>query len=213
MTQYWLFFLLGLGGGALFATMAQSTVLTFKGSGVINIAVGAMAMYTAYTYAGLRESQLMIPPVPNPLALVEGVGGWFGASWDLPDWPTFVHFSSPVATPLAFVISIAIAAILGLVVHLLVFRPVRDAPPLAKTVASAGVLLVLQAICILRFGTSDIQTPPILPSSAVHTAGGTLPSNRFLLLGIAVIITLVLAAVFRWTRTGWAIRAAAENEA
>ena len=60
MTQYWLFLLLGLGGGALFATMAQSTVLTFKGSGVINIAVGAMAMYTAYTFAGLRESRLMI---------------------------------------------------------------------------------------------------------------------------------------------------------
>ena len=109
-------------------------------------------------------------------------------------------------------ISIGIAAILGLAVHLLVFKPLRNAPPLAKTVASAGVLLVLQAVCILRFGTADIQTAPILPSTGIDTAGGTVPSNRFLLLGIAAIITLLLAAVFRRTRTGWAIRAAAEHE-
>lgn len=212
MTQYFLFFLLGLGGGALFATMAQSAVLTFKGSGVINIAVGGMAMYVAYTYAGLREGRLMVPPLPNPLAIVEGVAGWFGAHLDLPSWPSFVHFSSPVASPTAFAVSIAVAALLGLVAHLLIFKPLRDAPPLAKTVASTGLLLVLQAICILRFGTANIQVKAMMPGKVVHVAGSAVPLNRFLLLGIAVVISVVLTIVFKRTRIGWAVRAAAENQ-
>ena len=41
----------------------------------------------------------------------------------------------------AFLIALGVAAMLGLLVHLLVFRPLRGAPLLAKIVATVGVLL------------------------------------------------------------------------
>ena len=51
----------------------------------------------------------------------------------------------------ALALSLAFSVILGLVIHWLIFRPLRDAPVLAKVVASVGLLLVLQAIVIRRF--------------------------------------------------------------
>jgi branched-chain amino acid transport system permease protein len=45
-----LFALLGLGAGALIAGLGLSIVLTFRGSGVINLAAGAFAMLAGYAY-------------------------------------------------------------------------------------------------------------------------------------------------------------------
>ena len=61
-------------------------------SGVINFANGAIAMYCAYFYSLLRrEGDILVPPLPNPLVLIEGPVNWFRESGDfidLPDWPT-----------------------------------------------------------------------------------------------------------------------------
>ena len=54
MSQILLFILLGLGPGALIAGLALGVVLNFRGSGVINLAVGAIAMFAAYVFYGLR---------------------------------------------------------------------------------------------------------------------------------------------------------------
>ena len=40
----------------------------------------------------------------------------------------------------AFIIALLMAAVLGLLIHVLVFRPLRGAPLLAKVVATVGVL-------------------------------------------------------------------------
>jgi branched-chain amino acid transport system permease protein len=44
MDQVLLFALLGLGSGALIAGIALAVVLTYRGSGIINIATGGVAM-------------------------------------------------------------------------------------------------------------------------------------------------------------------------
>src|SRR6185369_7906026 len=57
-----------------------------------------------------------------------------------------------VPTPLAFLIAIAMAVVLGLAAHFLVFRPLRNAAALGKVVASVGVMLCLQGVAQLNFG-------------------------------------------------------------
>ena len=108
--------------------------------------------------------------------------------------------------------AVLVAALLGLLLHFLVFRPLRSAPPLAKTVASVGVTLVLQAVIVLRFGTEDVTMTPVLPQKTIETLGGTVPVNQFILLGIVILIAIALALIYRKTRIGLATRAAAENE-
>lgn len=49
-----LFAVLGLGAGALIASIAIGVVLVYRGSGVINVAMGAIAMVAAYVFWALR---------------------------------------------------------------------------------------------------------------------------------------------------------------
>src|SRR3954471_19559130 len=64
MDQIVLFALLGLGTGALIAGIGLGVVLTYRGSGVINVATGAMAMAAGYAFYSLKTV------VDTPVALV-----------------------------------------------------------------------------------------------------------------------------------------------
>lgn len=214
MDQYLLFLLVGLGTGAIFAALALGIVLAYKGSGVINFAHGAMAGYIAYTYDALRsEGELVVPPLPNPLAVVEGIANrWLGQSLDLPDFPTFIDLGGRQTFLAALFISLAVAALLGLLLHLLVFRPLRYAPTLAKVVAAVGIMLMLQATLGLRFGTTPRNVQAILPTDGIEVFGGRVAYDRFILAAIIVALAASLWALFRFTRFGLATRAASENE-
>ncbi len=67
--QFLLFSLLGLGIGALIAGIALGVVLFYRGSGVINLATGGIAMFAGYTYWSLRTG-LFGPDIPTAPALV-----------------------------------------------------------------------------------------------------------------------------------------------
>ena len=65
---------------------------------------------------------------------------------------------------------------------------------------------------LLGFGTGAKPIPNIFPTGTVTVADVSIPVNRFWMTGIVVVITLVLVALYRWTRFGLATRAASENE-
>jgi branched-chain amino acid transport system permease protein len=207
--------LLGLGTGALVAAIALAVVLTYRGSGVVNFASAATAMYAAYVYDGLRrDGTLFLPPLPNPLALVEGLVHFAGGDgFTVPHWPTDVSFGSGLDFWPALVVTLAVSAVMGALFHLLVFRPLRHAPPLAKVVASVGLLIVLQAVVVLRFGGTPRPVQPILDKTPVDLPRDTtIPQDQLLLAGLVIVLAVALWALFRFTRFGLATRAAAENE-
>jgi branched-chain amino acid transport system permease protein len=207
--------LLGLGTGALVAAIALAVVLTYQGSGVVNFASAATAMYAAYVYDGLRrDGTLFLPPLPNPLALVEGLVHFAGGDgFTVPHWPTDVSFGSALDFWPALVVTLAVSAGMGALFHLLVFRPLRHAPPLAKVVASVGLLIVLQAVVVLRFGGTPRPVQPILDKTPVDLPRDTtIPQDQLLLAGLVIVLAVALWALFRFTRFGLATRAAAENE-
>jgi branched-chain amino acid transport system permease protein len=207
--------LLGLGTGALVAAIALAVVLTYRGSGVVNFASAATAMYAAYVYDGLRrDGTLFLPPLPNPLALVEGLLHWMGGDgFSVPHWPTELSFSSPLEFWPALSLTLVVSAVMGALFHLLVFRPLRHAPPLAKVVASVGLLIVLQAVVVLRFGGTARPVQPILEKTPVDLPRDTtIPQDQLVLAGLVILLAVGFWALFRFTRFGLATRAAAENE-
>lgn len=192
MSDILLFAALGLGGGALTAALGLGVVLTWRGSGVVNLAAGAMAMFTAYVYWDLRtQGALFLPPFSVELR----AGG--------------------LGTVPAFAVAMVVAGVVGALLYTLVFRPLREAPPLAKMIASAGVLLTTQAVVILEFGTGAKSVPDILPNGpddVFNLFGVDVPVNRVLLAAVAVVLALGLWALFRYSGYGLATAAAAENE-
>src|SRR5262245_58029281 len=69
LEQILLFAFLGLGTGALIAGIALGVVLFYRGSGVINLATGAIAMFAGYPFWSLRTG-IFGPDFPTPAALV-----------------------------------------------------------------------------------------------------------------------------------------------
>lgn len=207
----------GIAQGALIAAIGLGVVLTYRGAGVVNFANATVAMYAAYVYAGLRSrGELFVPPLPNPLALVEGVVHWFQATdtLDLPDWPTRVSWAGPMGMPAALALSVLFCVLLGLLLHLGVFRPLRNAPMLAKIVASVGVLLLLQAVVVRRFATNAQTIKPLgfVGKDLVDLGLFTITEEQLFVALLVVAFAAVLGALFRRTRFGLATRAAAENE-
>jgi branched-chain amino acid transport system permease protein len=155
-------------------------VLTYRGSGVLNLATGAVAMVAGYLFYSLDT------------------GGIFGL--DLATAPALI---------VAFLLTIA----LGVAIDYGVFRRLRTASPLAKLVASMGLLLTAQAAIVLIFGTAGRDAPSVLPKNIITVFDVGIPADRFWLTGIVLVATAILWALYRWTRFGLATRAASESEA
>jgi len=116
----------------------------------------------------------------------------------------------PTAPAVAAALALTVA--LGAAVELVVFRPLRGSPPVARLVASLGVLLTAQATITLIDGGGGRIAPSVLPTGLVTFAGARIPADRFWLTGIVVLAAAALWALYRWTRFGLATRAAAESE-
>ena len=206
---------LGLGSGALIAGLALSIVVTYRGSGVVNFSSGAIAMYSGYVFWGLRNTgKFSIIPLPNPFAPVEGLGHDLGFhSLRLPHWPTFVSVGGHWSFWPALLATLGLAMLVGLLMHLCIFRPIRYAPALAKVVVTIGLLITLQSIIVLRYTANAQAFNSFLPSWAIHLPDNIfIPVDQIILLGSVLIVAIALIAIYRWSKFGLRTRAAAENE-
>ena len=70
----------------------------------------------------------------------------------------------------ATTLALLMACLLGLLAHLLVFRPLRNAPALGKVIGAVGIMLYLQAVASLNFGAEARQNPGFLPSTSGDNA-------------------------------------------
>jgi branched-chain amino acid transport system permease protein len=157
-------------------------VATYRGSGIVNVSVGAVAMLAGYSFWSLTDGEFAsLPMVP------------------------------------ALIVSLLFVLVVGALIELLAFRPLRTASPLAKLVSSLAVLLIAQASMLLAFGTSPhtsrVLVLPSDPSDNVRLSTTVVvPVDRFILAGLVIALAAALWALYRWTRFGLATRAASENE-
>ena len=191
MSVHVIFLILGLANGAVFASLALALVVTYRSSGVLNFATSAIALYGAYTFALLRKGELLI--------LVPGLPAKMDLGWSFP-------------TGLAIVASLALSSLLGLLLYLVVFRPLRRAPAMAKAVASIGVLVVLTGLIAVRLGTRPVAVDDVFPSDIWMIGDVRISSDRVWVAIAVLVVAGLLWTLFRFTPFGLSTRAAAETE-
>ncbi|GAA2879381.1 hypothetical protein GCM10010472_41590 [Pseudonocardia halophobica] len=182
------FVVLGLGLGAIYIGLGTGLLLVHRATGIINFAQGAMAMWGAFVFAQLRLDGTLVFPI---------------GSIELERRP-------PVAV--AALIGLATAFLLGLLVHYVIFRPVRHAPVLAQVVVSVAVMITLQALVVLRFGPNNIDVDSLIPEDSFTLLGADIPTRELVMAAIMVLLAAAVWAYLRFTRAGVATRAASENE-
>ena len=193
MTDYLFFILLGTGAGAIIAAFGLGLVVTYQGSGLVNFAYGAMATWSGYVYAELRQGAYPFP---------------------IPGLPDRYHFGDDVGIWWAFLLALLTAALMGLVVYQLVFKPLYRAPALANIVASVGLVIVITSLIERRFAdNAGLRVDAILPREPVTIMDGvTVPRDGLWLVLIVLLMATAVWVASRYTRLGLATRAAAGNE-
>lgn len=205
----------GIGAGGVYALLACGIVVAFRGSGVINFAHGGVAAYAAYNFDELREpgrGNIYLPwvdPIPEWGVLQK---------LRLNNLPVRIHIMEDPPTWFAVFVALAMAALIGAMMHFLVFRPLRNAPTLAKVIGSVGVFIYLGAVALKNFSNSNRNDPgwwgfdSTSDPFTIPLTDKTMPGSNIWLAGSALVVGGLLYLFFRYSRFGIATRAADENE-
>jgi branched-chain amino acid transport system permease protein len=109
----------------------------------------------------------------------------------------------------AFLVTLVASFLGGMAIERIVIRPVENAPVLAAVVVTIGLLLIFNSVAgwIFTYTLQEFPSP-----FADRTLFGALMTTRDLgVIGVTLVMLLMLFAFFRFTATGLAMRAAAQN--
>ena len=110
----------------------------------------------------------------------------------------------------AFLLTVGIAFVLGVVIERIVIRPVENAPVLAVVVVFIALLVILNSIAgwIYTYTIKAFPSPfPKEPLFGIRY----MSSHEIGAIGITLVVLALLYAFFRFTPLGLAMRAAAQN--
>jgi ABC-type branched-subunit amino acid transport system ATPase component/ABC-type branched-subunit amino acid transport system permease subunit len=117
-------------------------------------------------------------------------------------WPSGLATATVVAGAAAF----------GALFHLLVMGRLAQASAFVKLIATLGMLVAVEQAVIMHWGTDPLVLAPFLPTSSVSFGHGIdVGADRLIILGIVVVISLAGGGWMRFTRTGLAVSAVAED--
>ena len=158
-------------------------------------------------YALVAIGYTLIFGVLNLLHLAHGevfmVGAYVGLVLGLAGFPAWAILAGAMLG----------AAALGVLVERVAFRPVRNrgshVTPLMTTIA---VGLVLQHVVVKIFGAEPVAFPAPFASVSIALGPVTLTTLQLIILGTSVVLMALLEIFLRFTTTGMAIRATAENQ-
>lgn len=105
-----------------------------------------------------------------------------------------------------------IVGLIGIVVEMLVLRPVYKAPELFQLVATFGVILVIQDLTLLVWGADDFLGPraPGL-KGIIRIMGEPIPKYDLALIALTPFVAFALWWLITKTRTGILVRAATQD--
>jgi len=110
---------------------------------------------------------------------------------------------------MAFIVGIALVAVAGMILHLLVIRPVLDSAPINQLLVTGGVLFLLQAVATMAFGVEFKNLGVQLGS---WSAGDMFFSwKRIITFAVSLIAMAALWYFLRRTYIGTAIRAISQD--
>jgi branched-chain amino acid transport system permease protein len=112
----------------------------------------------------------------------------------------------------SFLLTLAFAAVLGILMERVLLRPMIGEPVISVIMLTLGLASVLKAIVQGIWGTETMPYPQIFPTAPVMI--GPLPVSQGYLwsMGSIAVLLVLFSAFFRYTRDGIAMRATAFSQ-
>jgi branched-chain amino acid transport system permease protein len=113
---------------------------------------------------------------------------------------------------LSIILAICTAVIMGLVIERLALRPLVGQPVLAVIMMTIALASVIEGIAILAWGGEYKTYYDSLPSFNLSLGEISIPPQSLMGLVVSGVVVGVLIIIFRFTKSGLAMRATAEDE-
>jgi len=158
---------------------------------------------TGGIYASLALALVMIYQATHLVNFAQGELAMFATyfAWSLidagvPYWP-------------AFLLTVAFAFVLGVLIERVIIRPVENAPVLAVVVVFIALLVILNSVAGWIYSYTIKTFPSPFPEEPIF--GQYITSHEGGAIGVTMVVLLLLYLFFRFTPLGLAMRAAAQN--
>jgi branched-chain amino acid transport system permease protein len=160
------------------------------------LAAGSVYASVALALVMIYRSTDLVNFAQGEMAMFSTYIAWSLMNAGLPFW-------------VAFVLTLVISFIGGMVIERVIIRPVENAPVLAAVIVTIALLLIFNSLAgwIYTYTVQDFPSP--FPD---RTLLGALLTTRDLgVIGVTLVMLFLLFVFFRFTQTGLAMRAAAQN--
>lgn len=108
-------------------------------------------------------------------------------------------------------ILLAAMALLGVLVHYLVARPLVGRPFFSLVLATIGLGMIIRAVVILTFGVREQSPLRILPAGVFRVGDVTISVSDVWTLGLTILTVVAFVLFFRFTNVGLRMRAVADD--
>jgi ABC-type branched-subunit amino acid transport system ATPase component/ABC-type branched-subunit amino acid transport system permease subunit len=123
----------------------------------------------------------------------------------------YLHGEHSLSFAQAFVIAMAFCAVYGVLVQVLIMRPLRNHSLLARMLATLGLVLTTDAIVSHIFPQPSEVLNSSLPTAPVSILGVSLGEDKVAIFVIVTVATVLLAAVYKYSRFGLISSAIVDN--
>jgi branched-chain amino acid transport system permease protein len=103
------------------------------------------------------------------------------------------------------------AAVVGMIIERIIFRPLRNSPPLNLIIATIGISITIRAGAQMIWGSQAMSFPPVFGSTPVKIGTVVIMPSYLWIIAIALASIVLLTFFFKKTLTGKAMLATAQH--
>ncbi len=113
---------------------------------------------------------------------------------------------------LALILTLASAVVLGIIVERLILRPLIGEPVISVIMVTIGLGVILRGLIYMIWTPSFRNFPQIFPPEPLNLNFAVVPSGLWWGFVFAIIGTIIFLLIFKFSRTGVAMRATANDQ-
>jgi branched-chain amino acid transport system permease protein len=113
---------------------------------------------------------------------------------------------------IGIILTIIVAAGLGVIIERLVLRPLIGEPIISVIMVTIGLASLLKAIVGGIWGINPQVFPAFIPKNEVHILNAVVTTDKLWAIGIALAFLLIFTVFFRYNKEGIAMRAVADDQ-
>lgn len=173
-------------------------------SDFIQVVFSSLEIGSVYALAAMGI--IIIFKTSKTANFAQGAIGMFGAYFAT---VTMMHLGcGPIV---ASIIGMVFGLILGIAMDYLVIRRSKDASPLALSIITLGIVLLLTGLAPLVYGATPLAFPRFIPNTAVSILDASILVNGLVNIAIGLIVVCLLYLFLQKTKWGLAVRVTATN--